>query len=901
MKYFKYIAILFVCIAVSCTTEDLGKTIYKKNQVQFVGRIMSFAERNVGSRAIAKTEPESEVKTMNLIVFGNDNSCVYMSETSDEMVFNIDRGVKDENGNVISGDFIDIDQANLSKCHIYTITNFPELATSGLGVGSPASAFMNLKTQVKGIDIPETGIPMLGICDAEVNLQAGGDAITTPYEVRMHALYSKMVFNITVDADQELPKTPFFTLTDVKVNNVVGSVDFKGKITDPVNNKESESGKNNGTNDTYDEEVSEYSCFFDVDNAVAEDGGNSASFYFYLPERYLRANIAADDYSYPFNRPEDMDYRQRFKPELATEDATYVTFTGVYTDHQGHEYKVSYNIYVGNDNYGNFDVVANTQYNNSILIRGLANSDDQVNVGDGENDPISIDHRVDVERVNPIIINFRRETLLDSHFEVRPLRVHKREGYVGDVKVKVEVLNAKTPNATTDANRPNWIRIEHKNDASGTYASDYLSNGKRKYFTTGLVSGVNNETNNLSASHTIPNINVSSSKQCVWIYVDEADYTQAKDDVRSSVVRVSYSVDGGKSYINPVDYVINQRELFPVTFTNGTPAENDDYSYLIEYHEEYLYNYDAEDEYGQTEQKGMKWGLEGKQLSEKYATKSLFGGDFQAITNWIENRLSTLFPYYDFYLKGDTDNADATIWDHDGWTFCNNIINTINGVPFNNKTLNSDESDNITQLTLDEDPKSAIEYCYNKNKRDRSGNVVYNNDAGWYLPAIDEMEDIVMSQYQSEGKMYYVYTRFTDLRDNLYWSSQPAFYQQFMHVNRDLAGPGDRGAFYNIDNKDYARATSVKFLGGNPDDPNNYTSEESIPNGYYQYIYVDYNNNQTITEYEVEEEQTITVDWGSWFNLESQKVTLTPMDPALGYYSRSEKARVRCVRKIPTN
>ena len=233
MKYFKYIAILFACIAVSCTTDDLGQTICKKNQVQFVGRVMSFTERNVGSRAVGKSDSESEVKTMNLIIFGKDNTCVYMSETSDEMVFNIDRGVKDAEGNVISGDFLGIDQDNLSECKIYTITNFPELETSDLGVGSSALDFMELKTQITGIEIPETGIPMLGICDDVVNLQAGGAASTKPHEVKMHALYSKMVFNIKVDADQELPNTPSFTLTDVKVHNVVGNVDFKGKITAP--------------------------------------------------------------------------------------------------------------------------------------------------------------------------------------------------------------------------------------------------------------------------------------------------------------------------------------------------------------------------------------------------------------------------------------------------------------------------------------------------------------------------------------------------------------------------------------------------------------------------------------------------------------------------------------------
>ena len=98
MKHFKYIAILFAWFAVACTTDDLGETIYKGNQVKIVGRVMPFTECNVGSRAIeGKLPEEAEVQSMNLLIFGKDENnklqCVYREyREGSDMTFNINRG-----------------------------------------------------------------------------------------------------------------------------------------------------------------------------------------------------------------------------------------------------------------------------------------------------------------------------------------------------------------------------------------------------------------------------------------------------------------------------------------------------------------------------------------------------------------------------------------------------------------------------------------------------------------------------------------------------------------------------------------------------------------------------------------------------------------------------------------
>ena len=877
MKYFKYIAILFACFAVACTTDDLGETNHKSDKVQFVGRVMPFTECNVGSRAtIGKSDNEAEIKTMALVIFDKNLNCVYMTDLMGGSILNIDRGVKDENGNIVGGDFQGIAQDNLEKCYIYAIANFPELETSGLKVGNTVQEFMALTTEVKAIELSEEGInglPMLGVCDETVDLRAGGTSYNKAFEVKLHSLYAKIVFTIKVDADQKQPETPKFTLTDVKVNNVVDEVDFNGVLTNPNVIKESGKDLNDGTNDgtsliMEDGKPKVFLCSFSSDYNVAEDGNTSVSFYFYLPERYLRAKTAAKEYTYPFTRDEDMDYRQRFKPLLAQENATYVTFEGIYSDHQGHDYNVSYDIYLGNDNYGNFDIVANKQYNNSILIRGLANSDDQVIVEKEEKDPISIDHRVDVERVNPIIINFRRETLLDSHFEVRPLRIHKKEDYTGSVIAKVSVDYGTTTPTT------NWIGLERsygtgtKNDnSSATYITNGVSAGKRLYFTTDLT------TNTLKNSTIIDEFTLSTDKdECIWIYVDEC--TETGDGVRPATIIVSYSTDNGKTYTD-VKYAINQRKLFPVTFTNGTPNDtSDDHSYLIEYHEEYLHNYDAEDQYGQTEERGMTWGLPNVQLSYDYKALSFDN----AIQDYFTKNTK---PYYDFYITKHDNSASGTKRAYNGYVFCSEIINEVNG----EGNHNTDPSDDINILNLSQAPKSAIEYCYNKNKRNEKGKV---NNVEWYLPGIDEIEDIVMSEYGSNQKTY---ARFIEFQNNFYWSSQPAYIRNLAYywgiLTSGLSGSGAAyGPFY-IDDVTHARATKVYYK----ESKYGYELSGVNPDNYYHawyHIELGFWNNDGVQETGTFTESNLNIPLGT---IDRQPGNLHRTD---------DMARVRCVKRITT-
>ena len=117
-------------------------------------------------------------------------------------------------------------------------------------------------------------------------------------------------------------------------------------------------------------------------------------------------------------------------------------------------------------------------------------------------------------------------------------------------------------------------------------------------------------------------------------------------------------------------------------------------------------------------------------------------------------------------------------------------------------------------------PENAIEYCYNRNKRDQNGKVLEAYKK-WYLPAIDEMEAIMMGGHDF----------FDDFHGQFYWSCQPAYVVNYARstgvwgLSETITGKyfrDDIGVYYwNSEtttskmNNGYARATKAISLGYN--------------------------------------------------------------------------------------
>ena len=893
MKMFRYIALLAILVGTaSCLQTNIDTPVINRGgQIQVVGRVQSFSDRNVDTRAF-KVGDEGNTASMCLAVFDAGGIC------KDKQFIN--------SGNPT----FTLDKNNLKNWgarHLYIFANIAN--PSSLGNGDSLADFLALTSDVQGVDMPlyhneQEGtntrcFPMIGVM--EIN---DVDAIESVIQIPLEALYAKVVVNILSKPDQKVDGIDYasFSLTKYEVHNVVKNVDFLGGTI-------SAKGNNDGTHDTTPVSTVVYTASNITSDFAQAD--KQASFYFYIPERFCKAHTAADNFTYPFGKIADLDedearrYPQCYKPMLAgaegtgNEDndikATFVRFFGEYIDHQGHNWNVSYDIYVGNDNYSNFDIERNTQYNNYVTIKGISKSSDQ-----GDKASISIDHRVNIERVNPVVINLRRETLLDSHFEVRPLRIRKNANFKGqdlsNAKVRVEVVYK------DDADKK-WVGIERSfgmNDA-GIKASDqsvYLqasdlpdglknSAGKRKYFTTGL-------TTTTLAGNTQIDLPVTDEDQIVWIYVDEC--TEVGDDVRSTAIRVTLSLDGENFPIEQsTDFVISQRKLFPVTYNGHT--------YHIEYHEEYLHNYDAEDEYGQTEYEGMKWGLEGVQLSNTNNSFKINETN-SSWTSFLTERDKEL-PKYDFYIEkhdGDiVNNAGVSARSRAGQEFTSEIYTKSNG--------------GVNILTMADQPSGAVEYCYNRNKRNTDGSV---SAVEWYLPSTDEMEEIAEAGYG----------RFEEFQEKFYWTSQPAYIRNvfYFELKESQWIIGTKTTIYAFavydDNPDYARATKVVYRGnddygyapsGLKDKPDNFSSIDDT-DGYGKDC--EHFDNKCFNEmyrWKKPKSGSYTYDKG-WRNpdfggdeeFEDSRDNeryhvhlghLLDMKQE-GYLHRTEKARVRCVRKV---
>lgn len=299
----------------------------------------------------------------------------------------------------------------------------------------------------------------------------------------------------------------------------------------------------------------------------------------------------------------------------------------------------------------------------------------------------------------------------------------------------------------------------------------------------------------------------------------------------------------------------------------------------------------------------------GVQLS--YEHRSVYveeGGTSESKTQYVNELLDQYSPMYDFYLTTDTQNAAATTHHHAGWDFCKEIISDVNNISRDPNTSND-----IGPLSLSVDPRSAVEYCYNRNKRNENG-TIDDDKVVWYLPALDEIENIVMSQYGLDLKSY-AYSRFPDFRAKPYWSSQPAYWHNYVHVDRTygvgigswaIMTDGDRVGDFMIDNVEYARTTSVSYNGLGADNPKNYTPISSGMDGYYQlmyiYVYEPMIGSDTIEKSVQQVPETgLTVTYKAQGNY-GGTVTLDYPSPHPGYRKRADAgkdsmARVRCVRR----
>lgn len=861
MKYIqRYIFVLsLVSLMVSCGLDEPFEPQeqgHVSRQVELIARPTNFIRTNVATKA---TDPEIDaienaVHTAYFLMYDSngrllryENLTKDITDKSETLSQNIvtDKGmtgvtvcfaanlpeafVKDH---MTSNDATVTDLAKFKSAVIQfnntsdTRFKIEKPSTTGL-VGVPSIDVYGNRNHVNCL-------PMLGVWTGDLNA-ATGPAI----EVPVKRLFAKIAFTITLDitdgSEFEEP-APTLDLNSMVVKNIPKQVSLFPQ------ESEGSLPLNGATSDFLGTSYSQISL---LDNIKIQNT-ESTSFFFYVPEYIVEPVLEGNDQQGWYKQG-----LQQYKPQLIKVDsrtskkATYLELEGILSK-QGQDLQMTYQIYLGENNFDSFSMKRNYLLDNYVTINGVSE-------GDGS---IGVDHRVEVEYAG-FLVGFQRATLLDSHFEVRPLRVKFSQDFIRENNKKTIPDGDLTVEILPDDNGdvPGWLRLERPSiftdDPIYCLGGDTkYSHTKRRYFTTDLIETLGEEGKSVSYNPfaTLKNGGDKDGDVPVWVYVDE--YTAAsaseyksdddEDHVRRAKIRVSYTpYDGGE--VISQEFTVQQRAIYPIA-TVGWDGQSRTYG--IEYFEEYLHNYDTQDNYGVeggeyfTSESGITWGFDGIQISN--TDKALYytddGGriDIDGFINYL-NLGEGL--YYDFYLNRDKDSDDDDITLHD-----------YSGYEFNQKIISKEGLHNIDRH-LNDTTQSAIEYCLNKNKRNKDGYVVYTyilpevpneeitedvtyyrkkrsvfydyykltlyyrnttyytytylstNNFKWFVPAVDELEDIVTFGMGHEF--------FSEVFvDNLYWSSQPAYDRNFSDIvlGSSVLSQRTSGA-YMSDNVSAARAT----------------------------------------------------------------------------------------------
>lgn len=783
-------ATMLILQLTSCSQDEISIQSSSPN-IQVIGRIPNYNPYYVNTKADdnGKTVEESAIKYMALLTFDTSGKLIDTQQLrGSAAIFVIDRDILIEKAT----------NRDLTKSSMYLIANIDQSQAAGWNIVT-IDDLKNLvyKTSLTSVGIPSTGIPMIGKIenfDLSPDATIAGDKI----QIELELLYAKIEFNLTLNATQIEPQTPSFYVRSCVAYNLPKGVHLVDNVNETTNQTK------------YFNDVIAEGINIPITGNRELTNMNSLDFTFYMPEHLVKPSNTV---TYPDNISESE--MQRYKP-LLVEDGegnysngkpVYVLINGIYTDHQNQEHLVTYKVYLGGNAINDFDVERNGRYVNDVTIKGITNS---IDAAEGS---VSLDHRVNVTR-NDFIVFMEREAMLDSHFEVRPIRVRINSDEHGNPKGKVTVKIA---------DGCDWIRLEKKTSASANDPK-YCTNGKRKYFTTKLFdeSDLGNST---SCEIT------SNNDNCVWLYIDEyveiltgltgndsqiaAIVAEQQKKKRSATITLTYTpVNGGPTEV--VEYQFVQRCIYPVMTTVNNPLynrRNDDgtpYIYYIEFFEEYLHNFDSNDGFGLTDYDGIPWGLEDLPISSQFqaayideSSKSFLLSvldwlsiDTKQILNESIGTLETT-PEYDFYLSRDKKEKglpeEVTLRDYNGKEFTHEIMAV------------AKSNGKISAGTLDAKPESAVEYCYNKNKRD-DNDLLSTEEMHWYMPSIDEIEDIVTSAHFD----------FPVFQDNFYWSSQPAYIANDFIINVELWAfittlkGSATGKYYN-DHPNRARATKVEW------------------------------------------------------------------------------------------
>lgn len=800
-KYIQYIFLAFIAglMSVSCIQElELETPIAENDVVTLVPRVQSFANKYVTKSEYSADE--QKISNLTVLIFNADGDFACKKDlAADATSFTLNKSM------IAKGDMTNSTVVMLANIELGDLKtsdgvinndNIKNLTVSKL----EASTYTPSIGSVIMSGNLSSGLPMIG-GKTGVNLTSSKES-QSDIEIGLKMLYAKINLQIAVAAEgsenQYLVDGVKFNMTGCSINNTThtttlaipdakgqAEMDFLGNKIKDENGKEIIAEADGATLSSY---YNSGATSIHSGAEISKGGRLDVTFYILesrfnhgLTDEYITQNI------YPWGAANGYEsYQQMYKPQLVTAAgspnnetnglATNVRLSGKYTDYRGTNWNVDYTVYLGKDNAQNFQVDRNSEYTNIITIKGIRNSSSAA-TGEGE---VWIDHRVNVSLSTnqgaDDCVTITRQTLIDSHIEVRPLRVRWDDKRYLSALVFLPRYNNSQIEETKDGINQNWIAIENNDGIRYQDVTKYSDNGKRKYFTTDLIKDL--YVNNIDIEkYNNENVIPLKNGDCIWIYIDEYTDINARS-CREAEIEVRFYKDSDGNY-DSEKYKIIQHPLIPID------------GYYIESYEEYLHSYDPEDKYhlgtSPTDytQQGIVWGFYDDDITQQsILSKSYFTiNGFQ--NSWLDGQIISSDSRYkfEFALSEDEEGFSTVDSDKKQVTFPDT------GLEFTRR-IAVDAKKNVTIAGLSQAPESAIQYCLSKNKYslDPDGQQ-HHIDIHWYLPAIDEM-NIILSK---GGENIFP-------GDKYYWTSQPA-YEKVAY--RSISGEH----YLLIENPNYARAT----------------------------------------------------------------------------------------------
>lgn len=685
-------------------------------EIKIVGIAQGIVPVNVDTRANERESAEQQINNMHVFLFDADGNYLqpkigerfqgYTSATEYQNTIRIDNKA-----------FLDEDKAR--NATVVVVANVQDGTFIIDGPGQTPRGIDNLSDLLNYYyapegysfleELPQSGMPMFACLEGQ-NLV---EPQTNVLSVTLKALMAKIKIDLSIDSEHGDNKLPSFTFTSWEVSGMPDGVYLTSDATTTTTLPEGhhyETMTRNSIRSVYNK-------------------GGKISRYFYVFENIL---YKKGNYNYPAGIPEDD--KQFYKPQQAPDNSVLLTLKGRYVTYDGLNYDVTYKLYIGGNNYDDFAVVRNHQYNSNVVIHGITHS----NSSSGD---VSLDTRVDVQQSTPVYISLLRQRNLDSHFNVVPMDIF----WLGDKGEATVDVAIEDPATNT------WVRFE-KVPASEMQAADFAAGtGKRQWFTTDLV------TNTLASNTGYTDL---QDKDRIYLYIDENISTKP----RSANLLITYNPKDNTPVTTKI--LLEQRGLMEVIVyenNNGAPRPGEPVRHYlyIEDIEEYLHFYDPYSEYStELHFEGLPWGCRGGEVK-----------DYK-------------FPYYTNSWTPSRNRIGSDPWMNifDGMQYTYNIINQdmIN----NRGNYTGAEFDSrYSMMTLNDKPRTAAEYCMNKNKRNADGKIPYKtyedvNNSGqgvWYMPGIRELEAILRAYY----------TRYPEFQNNWYWSSAAGEKDTWLGIDQD--------------------------------------------------------------------------------------------------------------------